>query len=268
MSLKEHEVRHLYAVEGTWPSMREQAAADAQVEPILASFLNATVLKHKDFASALSYRLAQKLSDGDMNAMLWREVACDAFADEPEIVTAALSDIEAYADRDPACRHALQPFLHFKGYQAIQSYRVASWLWHQGREALALYLQSRMSEIFQVDIHPAARLGRGLFFDHATGIVVGETAVIGDNCSLLHNVTLGGTGKEKEDRHPKLGAGVLVGAGAKILGNIPIGDGAKVASGSVVLDPVKPFCTVAGVPAKPAGRCAEAAGEAMNQRFS
>lgn len=255
----------LATVDNVWSRMRVEAATDAAQEPILASFLSATILNHADFKSALSYRLAQKLSDSEMNAMLWREVAEDAYADDAAIVTAALADVQAYVDRDPATRSTAQPFLHFKGYQAIQSQRIGHWLWAQGREALALYLQSRMSELYQVDIHPAAKLGRGLFFDHATGIVIGETARVGDNCSLLHSVTLGGTGKEKHDRHPKLGKGVLVGAGAKILGDIEIGDGAKIASGSVVLEPVKPFCTVAGVPAKPVGKCAEAAGEAMDQ---
>jgi serine O-acetyltransferase len=259
------EVPNLQTVENVWSRMRVESAADAAQEPILASFLSATILNHRDFKAALSYRLAQKLSDSEMNAMLWREVMDDAYADDPGIVLAALADVQAYVDRDPACRTTAQPFLYFKGYQAIQSHRIACWLWKNGREALALYLQSRMSELFQVDIHPAAELGRGLFFDHATGIVIGETARVGDNCSLLHGVTLGGTGKEKHERHPKLGRGVLIGAGAKILGNIEIGDGAKVASGSVVLEPVKPFCTVAGVPAKPVGRCAEAAGEAMDQ---
>ena len=261
------EVRHLYAVEGTWSEMRAQAERDAHDEPILASFLQATVLKHDDFAGALAYRLASKLADSDVGAMLWHEVARDAVAADRTIAQAALADAEATLDRDPACRHALQPFLYFKGYLAVQSHRISAWLWQEGREALALYLQSRMSELFQVDIHPAARLGQGLFFDHATGIVIGETAVVGDNCSLLHSVTLGGTGKADQDRHPKLGAGVLVGAGAKILGNIEIGDGAKVASGSVVLSPVQPYCTVAGVPARPVGRCAEAAGQAMDQKF-
>jgi serine O-acetyltransferase len=259
------ETPNLQTVDSIWSRMRVEAATDAASEPILASFLSATILNHRDFPSALPYRLAQKLSDGEMNAMLWREVAEDAYRDQPAIVTAALADLQAYTDRDPATRSTSQPFLHFKGYQAIQSQRIACWLWSQGREALALYLQSRMSELFQVDIHPAAKLGRGLFFDHATGIVIGETARIGDNCSLLHSVTLGGTGKEKHERHPKLGNGVLVGAGAKILGNIEVGDGAKIASGSVVLQPVKPFCTVAGVPALPVGRCAEAAGEQMDQ---
>ena len=262
------EAPNLTTVDSVWSRMRVEAATDAASDPILASFLSATILNHRDFKSALSYRLAQKLSDAEMNAMLWREVAEDAYADSPAIVTAALADIQACVDRDPATRTTSQPFLHFKGYHAIQSHRIAHWLWRQGREALALYLQSRMSELFQVDIHPAARLGHGLFFDHATGIVIGETAVVVDNCSLLHSVTLGGTGKEKHERHPKLGKGVLVGAGAKILGNIEIGDGAKVASGSVVLEPVKPFCTVAGVPAIPVGRCAQAAGEAMDQSIN
>ncbi|MEO1043135.1 MAG: serine O-acetyltransferase [Pseudomonadota bacterium] len=255
----------LAAVDGVWSRMRVEAATDAAQEPILASFLSATILNHRDFRSALSYRLAQKLSDGEMNAMLWREVAEDAYSGDDTIVSAAMADIQAYVDRDPAAKSTSQPFLHFKGYQAIQSYRLAHWLWKDGREALALYLQSRMSELFQVDIHPAAVLGQGLFFDHATGIVIGETARVGDNCSLLHGVTLGGTGKETQQRHPTLAAGVLIGAGAKVLGNILVGEGAKVASGSVVLDPIKPYCTVAGVPAKPVGRCAKAAAEEMDQ---
>ncbi|MEM1380783.1 MAG: serine O-acetyltransferase [Pseudomonadota bacterium] len=262
------EAPSLTTVDSVWSRMRVEAATDAASEPILASFLSATILNHSDFKSALSYRLAQKLSDTEMNAMLWREVAEDAFTDNPAIVNAALADIQAYVDRDPATRTTAQPFLHFKGYQATQSQRIAHWLWKEGREALALYLQSRMSELFQVDIHPAARLGQGLFFDHATGIVIGETAVVGDNCSLLHSVTLGGTGKEKHERHPKLGKGVLVGAGAKVLGNIEVGDGAKVASGSVVLEPVQAYCTVAGVPAVPIGQCAQAAGEAMDQSIN
>ena len=260
---EEAAVRHLYPVEDTWATMRSQAERDAASEPMLASRLHASVLRHDEFESALSYILAGVLADEDVAAMLWREVACEAYADDPSIPLDALADAEAYLDRDPACRNALQPLLHFKGYRAVQAQRIANWLWGQGRQALALTVQSRVSELFQVDIHPAARLGRGLFFDHATGIVIGETAAVGDNCSLLHSVTLGGTGKAHEDRHPKLGRGVLVGAGAKVLGNIEVGDGAKVAAGSVVLAPVQPFCTVAGVPAVPVGRCAQAAGEAM-----
>ncbi|MEM1409546.1 MAG: serine O-acetyltransferase [Pseudomonadota bacterium] len=262
------EAPNLSSVDSVWSRMRIEAATDAAAEPILASFLSATILNHSDFKAALSYRLAQKLSDTEMNAMLWRQVAEDAYRDDHSIVTAALADIQAYVDRDPATRATSQPFLYFKGFQAIQSHRIGHWLWKQRREALALYLQSRMSELFQVDIHPAAQLGHGLFVDHATGIVVGETARVGNNCSLLHSVTLGGTGREKHQRHPRLGNGVLVGAGAKVLGDIEVGDGAKIASGSVVLQPVKPFCTVAGVPAVPVGKCAEAAGEAMDQRLN
>jgi len=251
----------------TWPRLRAEAEQAARAEPMLASFLHATVLNHATFPAALSYRLAQKISDGDMNPMLWREVCDAAFADEPAIVEAALADILAYYERDAACREHLQAFLYFKGYHALQSYRVANRLWRQGRRHLALFLQSRMSEVFAVDINPAARIGKGVFIDHATGVVIGETAVVEDDVSLLHGVTLGGTGKETQDRHPKVRRGVLIGAGASVLGNIEIGEGAKVASGSVVLKPVPPRCTVAGVPAKPVGDCAANAGSTMDQRF-
>ena len=239
----------------TWSRIRVEAATGAAQEPILASFLNATVLNHDSYQAALSYRIAQKLSDGEMNAMLWREVCEEAFEEDPSIVEAALADTLATFERDPACREYIQPFLYFKGYQAIQSYRIANWLWRQGREALALYLQSRMSELFSVDIHPAAKLGKGIFLDHANGVVIGETATVGDNVSMLHSVTLGGTGKAGGNRHPKIGNGVLIGAGAKVLGNIKVGDNAKIASGSVVLAEVPRGCTVAGVPARIVGDC-------------
>lgn len=239
----------------TWSRIRLEAATAAAQEPILASFLNATILNHSKYESALSYRLAQKLSDGEMNAMLWREVCDAAHQDEPGIVEAALADTLAYYQRDPACKQHMQPFLYFKGYQALQAQRVGNWLWRNGREELALYLQSRLSELFAMDIHPATRIGKGIFIDHATGIVFGETAIVGDNVSILHGVTLGGTGKVGGDRHPKIGDGVLIGAGAKVLGNIKIGSGAKIASGSVVLEPVPTGCTVAGVPAKIVGDC-------------
>jgi serine O-acetyltransferase len=258
---------HPLGVDTAWARMRVEAAQAAAEEPILASFLHTTILHHDNVSGALSYRFGEKISDGEMNAMLWREVASHAYADEPQIVRAAVADILAYYDRDPACQQLAQPFLYFKGYQAIQAQRVGHWLWRQGRRPLALYLQSRVSELYDIDIHPAARLGRGLFFDHGHGIVIGETARVGDNVSLLHGVTLGGTGRTHGDRHPKVGNGVLIGAGAKILGNIEIGDGAKVAAGSVVLEAVKPFCTVAGVPARPVGRCGRAAGEDMDQNI-
>ena len=233
-----------------WRQLREAAEQAARDEPRLSSLMNATVLSHDDLASALSYQIARKLGDAELGPMSVREVCAQAFAANPAIVTAAESDLQAVEERDPAIKSLLQPFLYFKGFQAIQAHRVSHWLWTQGRETLAFHFQSRMSELFQVDIHPAAQLGAGLFFDHGTGIVIGETAVVGDEVSMLHAVTLGGTGAERGDRHPKIGRGVLLGAGAKVLGNIAIGDYAKIASGSVVLKPVPAHCTAAGVPAR------------------
>ncbi len=252
----------------TWAKMRVEAASAAAAEPVLASFLHATILNHSSFEVALSYRLAQKLSDAEMNAMLWREVCAEAYKSEPAMVEAALVDLRAVFDRDPACHEYMQPFLYFKGYLALEAQRVANWLWRHDRQALALYLQSRMSELFAVDIHPAVKIGKGVFIDHATGIVIGETAEIGDDVSILQNVTLGGTGKESGDRHPKIRRGALISVGAKVLGNIVVGEGAKVAAGSVVLKPVDPHCTVAGVPAKPVGSCKESSpSETMDQSF-
>ena len=249
----------------TWSRMRVEAATAAASEPALASYLHATILNHETFEDALSYRLAQKLSDKEMNAMLWREVCQEAYADQPPIVEAALADLLAVFDRDPACFEYVQPFLYFKGYLSLQAQRVANWLWRRDRRALALYLQSRMSELFQVDIHPATKIGKGVFIDHATGVVIGETAVIEDDVSIMQNVTLGGTGKEIGDRHPNIRRGALVSVGAKVLGNIDVGEGAKVAAGSVVLEDVEPYCTVAGVPAKPVGDCAKQSGKTMDQ---
>ncbi|MGV9010931.1 serine O-acetyltransferase [Brevundimonas sp.] len=234
----------------TWAMLRASAEQAARDEPLLASQLNAVILAHGDLAAALSFQIARKIGDDEMGPMSVREVCREAFDSDPSIVAAAGADLNAVAERDPAIRSLLQPFLYFKGFQAIQAHRVAHWLWQQGRETLAFHVQSRMSELFQVDIHPAATLGAGLFFDHGTGIVIGETAVVGDEVSMLHAVTLGGTGADRGDRHPKIGRGVLLGAGAKVLGNIQIGDYAKVASGSVVLKPVPAGCTVAGVPAR------------------
>ncbi len=253
----------------TWSRMRVEAATAAASEPILASFLHATILNHESFEAALSYRLAQKLSDGEMNAMLWREVCDEAYADEPRVVEAALYDLRAVFERDPACHEHMQPFLYFKGYLSLQAQRVANWLWRHDRKALALYLQSRMSELFAVDIHPAVPFGKGVFIDHATGIVIGETAVVEDDVSILQNVTLGGTGKDEGDRHPKIRRGALISVGSKVLGNIEVGENAKVAAGSVVLKSVEPHCTVAGVPAKPVGACKETTpSETMDQSFN
>ena len=233
-----------------WAALRSQAQDAADAEPTLASLLNAVVLSHNSLGEALSYQLARKLSDQELRAMSAREFCDAAFADEPDLVRQAEADLKAVFERDPACKSYVQPFLFFKGFQALQTYRVAHWLWRHGRQTLALYLQSRMSEIFQVDIHPAAEIGVGVFLDHGTGIVIGETAVVGDDVSMLHGVTLGGTGAERGNRHPKIGKGVLLGAGSKVLGNITVGDYAKIASGSVVLKPVPAHCTAAGVPAR------------------
>ncbi|MBE7217129.1 MAG: serine O-acetyltransferase [Caulobacteraceae bacterium] len=233
-----------------WAALREEARRAAAQEPALASLLNATVLVHDELTRALSYQLARKLGDSQLGPMSAREIAEEAYASDPAISEAVERDLQAVFERDAACKGYLQPFLFFKGFQALQTHRVAHWLWNQGRETLAFHLQSRMSELFQVDIHPAARFGAGVFLDHGTGITVGETARVGDDVSMLHAVTLGGTGAVRGDRHPKIGRGVLLGAGAKVLGNIGVGDYAKVASGSVVLRPVPPGCTVAGVPAR------------------
>ncbi len=233
-----------------WCTLRQEAELAARDEPSLGSVLNASILAHPDLGRALSFQLARKLGDGELNAMTLRSVAEEAYVAEPSLIEAADRDLRAVFERDPACKGYLQPFLYFKGFQALQTHRVAHWLWGQGRQTLAFHLQSRVSELFQVDIHPAARFGAGVFIDHGTGIVVGETATVGDDVSMLHGVTLGGTGAAGVDRHPKVGDGVLLGAGAKVLGNIVIGDHAKIASGSVVLKAVPAGCTAAGVPAR------------------
>jgi serine O-acetyltransferase len=233
-----------------WAALRNEADHMARDEPALASLLNAVIIRHGDLARALSYQLARKLSDQELRAMSLRETCEEAYAADPSIMLAAEADLRAVFERDPACRGYVQPFLFFKGFLALQTHRVAHWLWRSGREARAFYLQSRTSELFQVDIHPAVPIGKGAFFDHGTGIVIGETAVIGEDVSMLQGVTLGGTSADRVDRHPKIGRGVLLGAGAKVIGNILIGDYAKVAAGAVVLIPVPPGCTAVGVPAR------------------
>ena len=247
---KHLEVVALESPPPVWASLRNEAERAASTEPSLASLMNAVVLKHSRLSTALSYQLARKLGDQELRAMSVREICDEAYGADPGLVAAAEADLLAVFERDPACRGYLQPFLFFKGFMALQVHRVAHVLWGQGRTTLAFYLQSRASELFQVDIHPSAQLGKGIFLDHGTGIVIGETAVVEDEVSMLHGVTLGGTGAERGDRHPKIRRGVLLGAGAKVLGNIEIGEYAKVASGSVVLKPVPPHCTAAGVPAR------------------
>jgi len=240
--------------DGIWRRLQEEVEQKALAEPILASYLHATILNHRCLEDALSFHLASKLAGPNLAAMSIREVIGEAFNISPSIQEAIRADLEAIASRDPASHGVSEPFLHYKGFHALESYRTANWLWEQGRQALACYLQNRISELFGVDIHPAAKIGKGILIDHATGVVIGETAVIEDDVSMLHEVTLGGTGRETGDRHPKVRRGVLIGAGAKILGNVVIGEGAKVGAGSVVLNDVPAHSIVAGVPAKVVGR--------------
>lgn len=237
-----------------WNCIREEAAAHAKSEPILASFLHASILNHANLCAALSFLLAGKLDSSTANALTIREVIDAAHADDPSLVASAALDIIAFYERDSACNHYSTPLLFYKGYQALQAYRVAHWLWQQGRTSMALFFQHRISVVFSVDIHPAARLGSGILLDHGTGIVIGQTATVGDNVSIMQSVTLGGTGKESGDRHPKIAADVLIGAGSKILGNILVGEGAQVMAGSVVLKAVEPHTLVAGVPATVIGK--------------
>ncbi len=240
-------------VDPIWDAMREEARVAAESDPLLAAFLYSTVLNHNSLEECVIHRICERLDHPDMQAVLLRQTFSEMMADWPQWGTVLRVDIQAVYDRDPACLRFLEPVLYFKGFHAIQTHRLAHWLLKRGRRDLALYLQSRASSIFQTDINPAARIGKGIFLDHATGLVVGETAVIGDNVSILHGVTLGGTGKEGAERHPKIGHGVLIGAGAKILGNIEIGSCSRIAAGSVVLKAVPSMKTVAGVPAKVVG---------------
>jgi serine O-acetyltransferase len=249
-----------------WSRMREEAEGLIRGEPALASFIHATILNHDRLEHALSYHLAKKIGGEDLSPMLTREIFDEAIESDPSIGEAVRADLSAVFERDPACDSYAQAFLFFKGFHSLQSYRIAHWLWGQGRQALALFLQSRISELFDVDIHPAARLGRGIMIDHGTGVVIGETAVVEDDVSMLHGVTLGGTGKEDGDRHPKIRRGVLLSMHAKVLGNIEVGEYSRVGAGSVVLKNVPPGCTAVGVPAK-LTNCAGAdrPSQAMNQ---
>jgi serine O-acetyltransferase len=250
---------HVKPMDPIWHSLRQEARAAADSDPILAAFLYSTVLNHRSLEDSVIYRICERLDHQDVQASLLRQAFLEMLADWPEWSTVLRVDIQAVYDRDPACTRFLEVVLYFKGFHAIQTHRLAHWLLNKGRRDFALYLQSRSSSVFQTDINPAARIGKGIFLDHATGLVVGETARIGDNVSILHGVTLGGTGKEGSDRHPKIGDGVLIGAGAKVLGNIEIGSCSRVAAGSVVLKPVPRGSTVAGVPARVVGEagCAE-----------
>ncbi|EXL09034.1 serine O-acetyltransferase [Aquamicrobium defluvii] len=262
-------LRHnaLQPVDPIWRSIRDEAMAAVNRDPLLAAFLYSTILNQASLEDAVIHRLAERLAHQDIGADLIRQTFDAMREDDPEWSTVVRVDIQAYYDRDPACERFLEPVLYFKGFHAIQTHRLAHWLWNRGRRDFALYLQSRSSSVFQTDINPAARIGKGVFLDHATGLVVGQTAVIEDDVSILHNVTLGGTGKASGDRHPKIRRGVLIGAGAKILGNIEIGHCSKVAAGSVVLSHVPHNKTVAGVPARIVGEtsCEDQPSREMDQ---
>lgn len=251
-----------------WTAIRAEAWSEQDRDPYLRQFLTKTVLKNKRLEDSLAQLLTAKLESSCLDALLLRSLVDQAFAGSPAIRNAVRKDLEAVRDRDPASRGFLIPFLFFKGFQALQSYRIAHWLWQQDRQMVAYHLQNRIAEVFGADIHPNAKLGCGILIDHATGVVIGETAVVDDNVSILHEVTLGGTGKETGDRHPKVRQGVLIGAGAKVLGNVEIGEGSKIGAGSVVLDPVPPHCTVAGVPARIVSRSAgKSPALEMDQQF-
>ncbi len=237
-----------------WETIRSEVEVFAAQEPVLASVFYASVLSHDSLEAALAYNLAEQLGNTVLPDLSIHQVLTEAMADDAAIRERMRRDLTAYVERDPACDRYCLPLLYFKGFHALQVYRVSNWLWRHQRRALAMFLQSRVSEVFGVDIHPAADIGGGIMIDHATGLVIGETSVIGDNVSMLHSVTLGGTGAQAGDRHPKIRCGVLIAAGAKILGNIEVGEGAKIGAGSLVLDPVPPHTTVVGVPAKIVGR--------------
>ncbi len=238
-----------------WSAIREEAGRVAAAEPPLAGFVHSAVLRHGRLEHAVRHVLAQKLGRDGLSPLGLQEVVDEAFEADPDIGGAVRADLVAVNERDPACSGLLNALLFFKGFQAIQAHRVAHWLWREERMTMALLLQSRASEVFAVDIHPASHFGRGIMIDHGTGVVIGETAVVEDGVSMLQGVTLGGTGKESGDRHPKIRRGALIGAGAKILGNIEIGEGARIGAGSVVLIPVPPHCSAAGVPARLLGDC-------------
>lgn len=248
-----HRSAKLQPVDPIWRAIRDEAMRAVERDPLLAAFLYSTILNQESLEDAVIHRIAQRLHHEDVGADLIQQTFKAMLRDQPEWSQTVRVDIQAYYDRDPACDRFIMPVLYFKGFHAIQTHRLAHWLWNQGRKDFALYLQSRSSAIFQTDINPASKMGKGIFIDHATGLVVGETAVIEDNVSILHGVTLGGTGKAGGDRHPKIRYGVLIGAGAKILGNIEVGHCAKIAAGSVVLSPVPNNKTVAGVPARIVG---------------
>ena len=254
--------------EQVWQTILAETFEAAENEPTLASFLHLSVLRHESFDRVLAFHLSSKLSSPVMDARTLYEMYHQALTLDKNIHQAAIADIIAYYERDPACDAYSLPLLYFKGYHAIQAHRINHHLWLQGRKTLAYFLQNRSSEVFGVDIHPAAIFGKGIMIDHGTGIVIGETAVLGDDISLLHGVTLGGSGKESGNRHPKISNGVLIGANASILGNIRINECAKIGAGSVVVNDVPAFTTVVGVPAREVGKIGTSVpSQEMDQRL-
>lgn len=241
------------SIDPVWDQIREEANGIIDNEPVMASLVHSVILSHSTLEVALSHRIAHRLASGEMTESILYNAFEEAYDAGCRLGNIARSDILAVFERDPACHRYIQPLLFYKGFQAVQAYRLAHWFWVNGRKDLAYFMQMRTSEVFGVDIHPAAKVGRGLMVDHAHSIVIGETAVVGDNVSMLHSVTLGGTGKDDHDRHPKIGDNVLLGAGAKVLGNISVGNCSRVAAGSVVLEAVPACKTVAGVPARVVG---------------
>ena len=256
------------AIDPIWQQVRDEAKSVSDNEPNLSGFLYAAVLNHHSLEAVVCSHLAEKMANSEIGAVALREVFEEAMAHAPTISEALCADILATYDRDPACRFYLDAILYYKGFMALQAYRAAHWLMGKGRRGMALYIQNRASEMFQADIHPSAKIGKGVFIDHATGVVIGETAVVGNDVSMLHSVTLGGSGKEGGDRHPKIGNGVLISVGAKVLGNIRVGDCAKIGGGSVVLTDVPPYSTAVGVPAKIVGKVTSEPSRSMDHSMN
>jgi serine O-acetyltransferase len=237
-----------------WATIRSEINDQIMQEPDLGNFFSRRILQHESLEAAISDLLALKLASADFPQNTLRQIFDAALRADPEIIHAIKNDLLATSERDPAVKYYSTALLYFKGFQALQAYRIAHWLWRKERIAMALYLQSQISEVFCVDIHPAAVIGSGILVDHATGIVIGETCVLDNNISIMQGVTLGGTGKECGDRHPKVKRDVLIGTGAIVIGNVTIGEGAKIGAGSVVLNDVAPHTTVAGIPAVVVGK--------------
>ncbi len=244
-------------VKKVWESIQEETKKRVKAEPVLASFFHSMILEHSSFSSAIAYQLANDLSTSSVLPLMIRNIIRESMKEKEEILVGVTKDLVAVKDRDPACKFYSTPLLFYKGFRALQSHRVANWLWNQERQTLALFFQSRASEVYGVDIHPAASIGDGVMIDHGSGVVIGETAIIEDNVSIFSGVVLGGTGKERGNRHPTIREGVLLSSACIVLGNVEVGRFAKVAAGSVVLEDVEEHVTVAGIPAKPAGSSGE-----------